>query len=390
MTAGLVTAWWGALLWIALVFFLYPALLRLLGTGRRSPSLPPPPAASLPRLSVVVVLRNAAELVEDKIANCLALDYPADLIEFLFVSDGSTDATVDRLRAAAERDPRIRVTAVAEHCGKIHGMNLAAAAATGDLLLFSDADARLEAASARLLAARLAETGVGGACGQRCIDRADAGRLQAAQGRYISFDSRIKELESRLGSITANDGKLYLIRRRLYRSLPAGVTDDLFVLLTVVAAGYRFVFEPRARAWIRRPSRSPAHEWQRRRRIVATSLRGIWLGREALSLRHRPLFTLGLVINKVLRRLLALPLALLLATSIALAPGRPFHLLAAAAQLCFYALALLGGTGRLQGKAGRLAETALYFTLGVAASLAGVTDLLRGRVARTWEPVKGD
>ncbi|MEW5773295.1 MAG: glycosyltransferase [Thermodesulfobacteriota bacterium] len=230
-------------------------------------------------------------------------------------------------------------------------------------------------------------------CGQRVIAGPDR-PLASAQRGYVGFDSAIKALESRLGSITSNDGKIYAVRRALFASLPGDVTDDLFAALQVVAAGRRFVFEPAARAAIPAPARNPGHEVARRRRIVCQSLRGIWLLRRLLDPRRFGPFALGLAVNKVLRRLLPLFLLVFFLASLNLAPHSSLMALALAGQAGLVLLALLHPVlERLPAApraARKAASLAAYFLLGNLGALLGTADFLTGRRAGRWDPRKDD
>lgn len=365
---------------ILLVFGLYPLALVVLGWLRRGRE--PRAAGPLPSASLLVAVRNAEALVVEKLHNALALEAPSAL-EIVFVSDGSSDRTVERLRA--EGAGRVEVLELAEHRGKAHALNLAAARCRGEVLVFSDVDALLARDALVRLLERFADERVGGVCGQRVIHE-PGGELGLAQRRYIAADSALKRAESRLGSVTSNDGKLYAVRRALFRPIAPGATDDLYACLSVVEQGRRFVFEPRALAFIRTPSRNPAHELVRRRRIVARSLRGIFLKRALLNpLRHGS-FALQLLVNKVCRRLLPVFLALLLGSSLALAPLHPWLWALVLLQLAFYALALTQPL-RLP-LLGKPASVAYYFCVGNLGTLLGFLDFMRGREAVKWDPIK--
>lgn len=380
---------------IALIFVGYPLSLwlRALAPDRRFGSGyagdPGDPGAP-PTVTFVVAVRNGERLIGDKVRNCLSLQYPADALEVIVSSDGSTDGTDRAVLDLAE--PRVRLLTTPGHEGKAAALNRAAAAATGEVLVFTDADALLAPHALEHLVAPLADPTIGGVCGQRVLGESESDP-GGAQSRYVSLDSRVKELESRVGSITSNDGKLYCIRRSLFRPIPAPVTDDFFTSLSVVAQGHRFVFEPRARALVRLPSRSPGHELRRRRRIVARSLRGILIMRRLLNPLRYGSFAVGLTINKVGRRLLPVCLALVFVCSAALAPiSAPARALLAL-QVLFYGaaashalLARATGIRPLQ----RLTSTAFYFCLGNLGTLLGLADFLAGRRVARWEPRKAD
>jgi cellulose synthase/poly-beta-1,6-N-acetylglucosamine synthase-like glycosyltransferase len=370
-------------------FFLYPVVLGVLGLLRRSRRAGRAAGdPALPSVSVVMAVRNAAALLDRKIENLLALDYPPELLDFVCVSDGSDDGTDPLLRAYEDRG--LRVLSLTAHAGKTEALNRGVGAAAGDLVVFTDADGTCEPDALRRMVRHFADPAVGGVCARRVIGGDDAS-FKEAQSSYIAFDSLIKKAESRLGYLTSNDGKLYAIRRRLFRPIPPAVTDDLFVSLGVIQQGYRFVFEPGARVFVRVPSRRALHELDRRRRIVSTSLRGIFLMKEILNpFRYGPV-ALGLLINKVNRRLLPVYLLTLFAGSVLLAFSHPVGVVLAGLQVAFYAAALacplFPGAWQIPG-IHRLSSTAYYFVLGNYGTLMGVLDFLAGRRIVKWEPVK--
>ncbi len=375
---------------VPLVLFAgYPVALAVRAAiGGRQRDAGTGPGGALPAVSLVVVVRNAADLIEQKLRNCLALDYPSELLEIVFHSDGSTDGTEQILRR--HEGSRILVLATAGHEGKIRGMNRAVERCSGQILAFSDGDARLEPRAIRVLVRHYDDPGVGGVTGRTVIGERDAS-LVRAQDTYLGLNARLRLLESRLGSVTSSEGKLHSIRRELYRPIPEGVTDDLYIALTAVAAGYRYTFEPDAVASIRVPSRNAAHEIRRRRRIVSQSLRGIWLMRRVLDPFTTGGFAFGLAANKIARRLLPFSLLALLAATLLLAPRHAWAAWAFACQAAFWALGLLHpALSRLPvpGPLVRGSEIAFYVAVGQWGTMLGVLDFLARRSVVRWEPVK--
>jgi cellulose synthase/poly-beta-1,6-N-acetylglucosamine synthase-like glycosyltransferase len=368
------------------VFVLYPLFIGLLPRpGRKEEG---PPEGGLPFVSMLVAVRNGADLISTKIDNALSLDYPADRFEIVVFSDGSSDETVKVMESF--RDPRVKCFSTASHHGKAAALNEGIKACRGDIVVFSDADALLEKEAIRQLVRHYRDPAIGGVCGQRVIGDQAAG-LKKAQSRYIKFDSLIKWLESRVGSVTSNDGKLYCIRRALFRPIDSSSTDDLFVSLTVISQGYRFIFDPEARARIRTPSRNHFHEIQRRRRIVSRSLRGIFLMRGLLNPFQHGVFSLGLAVNKVVRRLLPLCLILLFVSSIVLSFHSLIALLFLALQASFYGMALsypLLSRIELGKKFRQAAALPVYFCIGNYGTLLGLLDFLSQKRVSKWEPMK--
>ena len=375
-----------SLIGIALPLILYPLVLLILDALRARPNASD--VTLTPRLSLIVACRNPRELLEEKIANTFALDWPAEALELIIISDGSTD---DSPRTLSERqDSRLRFHCFPEHRGKAAALNQGMEMARGDILVFSDVDALLARDALRELIRHFADDAVGGVCGQRLLAR-ESKTLRDAQASYVDWDSRIKLMESRIGSITSNDGKLYALRASLAQPIAEGVTDDLYASLQIIAQGWRFVFAPEARALVRVPARNPAHEITRRRRIVCRSLTGIHLNRRVLDPREFGFFSLALFVNKVLRRLLPVFLLLLLVSSGVMASQSLFWSGFFLLQVMAFGLALLGvGLPRLPGRAGALTRKAYYFVLGNSGTALGVWDFLQGHRVVRWEPNKGD
>lgn len=378
-----------SLLGILLVFLFNPLFVWLLSFFLKKTEL----KKSNQKLSVSVltIVHNGQHLIREKIMNSLSLTYPADDFQIVVFSDGSDDATEEYVKGYTDR--RVHLVSSTGHAGKNLSINKAVQHCHGDLLVFSDADAVLDKAAIMQLAAVFADPQVGGACGQRIISQ-DQASLKKAQSDYIRFDSRIKLLENRIGSISANDGKLFAIRRELFMPLPASATDDLFLGLAVVRQHRRLVFVPEARAYIRVPSRSALHEIQRRRRIVARSLNCILHSREVLNPFRFGFFSIRLAINKLGRRLLPIFLVFLFVSSLFLSFYHPFYSLIFIGQACFYFLALAfhfsraGQNSEKKSPIARIASTIYYFCVGNYGTFLGLLDYMRGSRPVKWQPQK--
>ena len=368
-------------------FVLYPAAVWLVSRFLRRGV--PEASSALPTVTLLVVARDSEEFIGNKARNALALDYPEDKLDILFYSDGSTDGT-ERIVRSFE-GPRFRLMCGIGHQGKIPSLNRAMQSCTGEIVALSDADAMLDPDALIKLVRYFADPRVGGVCGQRII--AQEADSKEAQSSYIGLDSAIKLWESRIGSITSNDGKLYAIRRELFDPIAPAVTDDLYVALNVIRQHYRFTFEPEARAYIHTPSRNPAHEVERRRRIVSQGLRSLYLMRATLNPFRHGLYAIALGTNKVLRRMLPFCLILMFLSSVALSFRYPWF---AAVWTMHIAFVLLAWSHPLFGRGGsksllrRVSGYAHYFALGQYGMMLGTIDFLTGRQVTKWNPVKTD
>lgn len=104
-----------------------------------------------PRVSIVIPARNEERRVEEALRSILAQDYPN--AEYMVINDRSTDGTGAILAEMAKRDARLRVVSIEElptgWLGKNFALYQGAKAATGDLILFADADVIMDPSSVR-------------------------------------------------------------------------------------------------------------------------------------------------------------------------------------------------------------------------------------------------
>lgn len=364
------------------VVALYPLFLWL--SSSRQPARVPSSPICRPAVTIIAAARNAAPLVANKIDNFLQLDYPADQLRLIIASDASTDQT--RALVEQQNSSRIRLVESTERRGKAFVLNQAVEQVQDELLLFSDVDAMLEPDAVQKLVRHFSDEQLGGVCGLRATGRRQSG-LQAAQQSYIDLDSALKKLESARGQITSNDGKIHMIRRSLFRPIPPDVTDDLYTALSVISQGFRFVFDSEAMAQICTPSRNAKHELCRRRRIVIRSLTGIWQMRSLLNPLRHGAFAVGILLNKVGRRLLPFFLFSIV-IGLSLLVGQLFVV-----TVLFAAVFLIGlyGLGTRYSGVSRWSypvHLVGYLSAGLIGSAWGVVAFLIGQRVCLWEPQK--
>jgi len=372
------------LFWLAasLVAYTYAGFPALVLARARLRARPHRGAPITPPVSVVVAARNEVAAIGDKVDNLLAADYPADRLEVVVASDGSGDGTVTAARRA---DARVRVLDL-PRAGKAGTLNAGVAHARGEVLVFTDANSMLAPDALRALVAPFADPQVGGVAGdQRYLaGGADAAVARGERG-YWDLDRALKRAESRAGNVISATGALYAVRRELFRAVPDGVTDDFAVSTAVICQGRRLVFAPGAVAY--EPVGASAEaEFARKVRVMTRGLNGVLLRRELLDPRRHGFYALQLLSHKVLRRLMALPLAVMLATGARLARrGAPYRIAATG----HAAVVALGAAGLALGRrapAHRLVALPAYFVLVNLASLRAVLNVATRRGIDRWEP----
>lgn len=377
--SGLV--FFGSLATIAYAYLGFPLLLWL---RSRLASHPYRVADHEPTVSLIVCAHNEAAAIGAKLENLCALDYPSDRLELIVASDGSSDGTEDRVRAYADR---VRLLALPRR-GKIPTLNAAVAEAQGEILVFSDANSMYARDALRALVRPFAAPEVGGVAGdQRYSGSSRDDEGARGERTYWDLDRRLKQWQSRSGSVTSSTGAIHAVRRGLFAPVPPGVTDDFWISTNVVARGRRLVFADDAVAW--EPASSSGDlEFQRKVRIMTRGLHGVWLMRRLLNPLRHGFYAIQLLSHKLLRRLVFLPLAGLLVTSFLLWDAGPLFRLAALSQAAFYGLAALSAA-LPRGRGGRLVRLLAlpgYFCLVNAAAVLASWNVLRGKRIDRWEP----
>ena len=292
-------------------------------------------------MSLIVTAYNEQAVLRDKLENTFALEYPAGRLQVVVVSDGSTDGT-DEVARSYEGRPGYLFLRQDPNAGKTAAQNAAVRAATGDVLVFSDANSMYAPDALQQLVMSLAE-GVGCVCGELRYTNPERAGAGEGEGYYWRYEQFLKRLESRLGALVGANGSIYAVRRELFEELDPRIISDFILPIRLRRRGHRVVYAPGAVAE-EESGRGFGEELRRRRRIVARSLYGLWREAGALNPFAHPLLAFQILSHKVVRWLVPVLLLVLLAAGAAAAAEgvEPYGKLLAA-QLGLYGLALLGG-----------------------------------------------
>jgi cellulose synthase/poly-beta-1,6-N-acetylglucosamine synthase-like glycosyltransferase len=353
----------------------YPIVLRLLLALRRHRARPRRAFEELPHVSLIVAAYDEEEVIADKIANALALDYPRQRLELIVASDGSADATAERARAAAAD-----LVLELPRGGKLAAQNAAAERASGEILAFSDANSAWRPDALRVLLEPFADPAVGYACGQvRFID-ADGDNLEGAYWRY---EMAVREMESLLAGITAGNGAIYAVRADAYLPLAPSASHDLSFPFQLAKRGKRSLYVPAARAEEKMVPTLEG-EFARKRRMMV----GLWdivVGERMISPRgYRPFYAFELFSHRLLRYLTPLLHAIAFLANLALLGRGWVYVITYGIQLATIAAAILGGQFRLAPF--RLPRYYAMTTLSIA---AGLWDRARHGPPAAWEKAPG-
>lgn len=369
---------WSALALLAYTYAGYPLLVTL--AARRRPEAASDPDV-LPHVTVVIAAYNEEARIRERIANLLEQDYPADRLDVLVGSDGSTDRTAEAVRATGSL--HVSVVAFAFRRGKAACLNDLVPRASGDIVVFADARQAFAPDAVRRLVARFGDPRVGAVSGELLLRPSGPSPVGEGVGLYWRYEKHVRRMESRVDSSVGATGAIYAIRRRLFTPIPADtVLDDVLIPMLIARQGYRVVFEGSALAYDATPPNGRG-ELARKARTLAGLFQLFSVHRWLLSPARNRLW-LQTVSHKALRLCGPVLLAGMLLASIA-ADGLLFDL-ALGGQVAFYAAALAGGTFGLRGRrVPRLLALPWTFCLLNVAVCVACWRFATGSQRVTWE-----
>jgi len=370
---------WISLGLIVWTHFGYPLAMGLLARVRPRPVAKAPIE---PSVVLVVAAHDEEDVIGRRLENLLALDYPADKLEIVVASDGSTDHTDEIVAEIAAREPRIHLLAC-ERGGKTLAQNRAVRETKSELLAFTDANTEWAPNALHKLVANFADGDVAYVSGKLQLTASDGTNRE---GLYWRYELWLRSNESKTGSITAGNGAIYAVRRSDYLEDASITGHDFGLPFRMVQRGRRAVFEPQAVA-LEKESRDLEDEFGRKVRMISRALRHVYNG----SLLHPvpPIYALELFSHRLLRYETGIIHLVLLATNVALVVGPTgrglVYQIALGLQLAWLLMALFGRLRiRIPG-----AGIAYYYLLVTLATLVGNYRFLRFGTPTVWGKAEG-
>jgi cellulose synthase/poly-beta-1,6-N-acetylglucosamine synthase-like glycosyltransferase len=374
-----------AFFWLAIALLLYvyvgyPCLLAMISRFCR----PRRELQYIPTLSILIAAYNEESGIRKKLEQTLQLDYPADKMEIIVLSDGSTDRTDQIVLAFA--DPRVRLLRLTGRKGKTNAQNEGVKIANGEVLVFSDATTIYHPQALRKLAANYGDPRVGAVSGRyQYFDPGGNSPTGLGTIAFWNYENFLKMMQSRIHTITGCCGCIYSVRRDVYTELKSEVISDLVQPLHVIEKGFRVLFEDQALAY-EETTQSAHEEFSMRVRVVTRGMRGLLSIPELLKPWKFGWISYQLWSHKVLRWFVPILLLLLLASNLVLWQRQPYQYFLVA-QAVFYLvtlLALLLPVQRLWKPLG----IPLYFCTLNAAAFLSLIEVLRGKKYVVWETVR--
>jgi len=333
---------WLALILITYTYLLYPVALLVL-TAFRKPFLPRRrPAATygveIYGVSIIVSAYNEEAVIEEKIKNCLDLDYPNEKLEIIIASDGSDDRTNEIVRGFSDKG--VVLADYKARRGKAEALNQTIPMAKNEIIVLSDANTAFRKDALKMLVRNFGDDMAGCVCGEMIFKSKRENKTGELEGFYWKYEVFLKRLEGRKGSLLGANGGIYAIRKKLFERIPSDtIIDDFVIPMKILEKGYRVVYEPEAIAY-EETAKSIIQEMARRVRIGAGDFQSLVLTRKLLN-PLRGFSAYAFWSHKVLRWFA--PFLLLGALFFnAFIVGEKLYLMIFMLQIGFYGLAFIG------------------------------------------------
>ena len=345
----------------------------------------PLPGKELPQLAIVIAAYNEEEHVSQKIENTLALDYPREKLEIIFVTDGSTDKTSEIVRQC----PGIILFHQPERKGKVAAINRILPFIKSPIILFCDANTFLNKNCAKEIVKHYIEPRVGGVAGEKKIFQTGNDSAAAAgEGLYWKYESFLKKLDSDFYTTVGAAGELFSVRKDLIEQVPEGtIIEDFVQSLLICRKGYVVRYEPNAYA-AETASASIKEEMKRKVRICAGAFQAMVLLKDLFNVFKYPLVSFQFISHRILRwTLCPISLITLFVSNflIVLVAGNLFYQIMLFLQVVFYGMAIAGWMFARKDIRVKILYIPFYFLFMNVAVFIGFGRYIRKKQTVVWD-----
>jgi glycosyltransferase involved in cell wall biosynthesis len=370
---------WASLGVLIYIFFGFVAVLWLAAFVKQRPVQK---QSITPSVSIIICAFNEEKHIQQKIQNCLDLDYPKERVEIIVVSDGSTDGTDQILGDLS--DPRVRVHRTATQQGKTACQNAAATIAKHDVLFFTDATVMHPPESLKLLVRSLADPTVGCVTGRPVFKR-DQGAASLGQRKRAKYEFFLRAKLGEAGTLFGAQDCMYAIPRRLYMPVRDDLDSGFVGPLQLLEKNYRTIYEPDAVAFIDRRPPTIYDEFARRSRIALRGMRGLLYMKRLMNPLRHGFVAVALISTRLLRWLSPVFLLALFFSNLFLLDALLYQF-AFLVQASFYLTAL--GAYLIARRGRQLVlplYVPLYFCILACSATVGLKRLLAGDRGQMWQ-----
>jgi biofilm PGA synthesis N-glycosyltransferase PgaC len=336
-------------------------------------------------VTIIITAYNEKAGLEKKIRNTLDIDYPADKLTIIFVTDGSTDGS----EAIIGQYPSLQGLHQPERKGKLAAIKRGMRQVQTSIVVFSDANTELNRSCIRKMIRHYQDPRTGGVAGEKkIVSSAGAPAVGEAEGLYWKYESFMKTQDANFNTVVGAAGELFSIRTELFPQLDDHIIlDDFVISMKICLAGYKIQYEPAAFA-TEFPSASLEEEEKRKVRISAGAYQCIGYLKSALNIFRYPLLSFQYISRRLLRWIVCpvMLIALLLSNAIVFINAASFfYTLFLAGQFIFYIAACAGWILILSGKRPGILTIPFYFVFMNYCMVKGFVKFLKGKQTVLWD-----
>ena len=339
--------------------------------------------AWLPSVTVMIVAHNEEKVIQEKLKNVSALDYPNDKLEVLVASDNSTDLTNEIVKTFIQDNPgkRIRLYEVKERKGKTNAQNEAQKTVDSEILVMTDANAMLKGNAIKELVSMFTDPSIVYVTGRLSYVNSLDNLTSYAESSYWNIDLKMRDIESRFQTITAGNGALYAVRNSEYIDFNPIRCHDSAMPQYYALHKKKALFCPTAIAY-ERAGANDGDEFKRKIRMARGILHSVFPNPATLNIFRLKWFSFFYLGHRVLRSALFLSHILVFLSSLFLVlNGQYFYLSVLIFQLVVYFLALLPRVG-IRNK---LIKFISYYCMTILAQAIGAYRMITGKSKPFWE-----
>ena len=362
--------------------------LKRIVRGKAERKALPTDEAELPEVTFMICAYNEQDVVDMKMENTLQLDYPHDKLHIMWVTDGSTDQTNERLARYAD----VEVVFSPERRGKTAALNHGISMVRSEITMMTDANTIVNREAVREIVRCFQDPQVACVAGEKRVMARHEGQAAAeGEGLYWKYESALKRMDSELYSAMGAAGELNAIRTRFYEPMPeTALLDDFVMSMRMVDQGYKIAYTSDAYA-MEYGSADLTEESKRKRRIAAGGLQSVWWLRQMMNPFRRPIVAFQFVSHRVLRWSIT-PIALLalipLNVMLVMMKAGTIYTVIWILQLLFYLAAFVSWLLEKQGRKNKLLYVPYYFLFMNLNVFRGMKYLSTHKTSGAWEKAK--
>ncbi len=381
-----------ALFWISVFIIFYHfigygvILAILVKFKKKKPNLPTLEDSDLPPVTLLVAAYNEEDIIEDKIKNSLALDYPKDKLNVAFVTDGSSDGT----NHIIEKYLEATLFFEAPRNGKISAVNRVMPLIDTPYTVFTDANVMINPDGLRKMINHFQDANIAAVSGEKTILKQEEDSASGTgEGFYWKYESFLKRKDSEYNTMVGSAGELFAIRTHLYKPVDKNtLIEDFIITMELAAQGYKVAYEPGALA-METSSATMADEQTRKVRISAGGIQAVIKLLPLLNFFKYGKLTFQYVSHRALRWTL-MPFALVgtFIAAVVLAGESWFFDLMFRLQTIFYLIAFVGYALREAKTKIKGLHIPYYFVFMHICVVLGWIRYFRGNQKVTWDKAK--